>query len=80
MVGRNVAPMSDESRTPTVPVVCPECGTTTRVAVSEVAETVVGHNDARHDGTEVAHVDPTIVERIADLAAEDLGLDPRDDS
>ncbi len=64
--------MSDER--PTVPVVCPECETTTRVAVDEVAAAVEKHNESRHGGENVAGVDPDIVERIADLAAADLGL------
>lgn len=66
--------MSDDADAPTVPVVCPECGTTTRVTVSTVAAAVEKHNESVHDGADVAHVDPAIVERIADLAAEDLGL------
>jgi hypothetical protein len=63
-----------DANAPTVPVVCPECETTTRVAVSEVAEAVATHNENRHDGEGIAHVDAAIVDRIADLAAEDLGL------
>lgn len=64
--------MSDDS--PTVPVNCPVCETTTRVPVAEVADAVSKHNEHRHDGDEVAGVDPAIVDRIADLAAEELGL------
>lgn len=66
--------MSDDSQSPTVPVVCPECETTTRVPLAEVAAAVDRHNQGRHDGRSVARVDPDIVDRIADLAAEDLGL------
>jgi hypothetical protein len=66
--------MSDDADAPTVPVTCPECGTTTRVAPSAVAEAVATHNERRHDGRDVARVDPAIVDRIADLAADDLGL------
>lgn len=66
--------MNDDADVPTVPVVCPACETTTRVALSEVAEAVATHNENRHDGGEIAHVDRAIVDRIADLAAEDLGL------
>jgi len=64
--------MSDE--TPGVPVVCPECGTTTEVPVEEVEETITRHNDRLHDGRAVAEVDPAVRERVADLAAADLGL------
>jgi hypothetical protein len=64
--------MSDEPTT--VPVVCPECETTTRVAVSEVAAAVETHNENLHGGERVASVDPDIVEGITDLAAADLGL------
>ena len=63
--------MSDE---PTVPVRCPECGTETRVALDEVADAIERHNADRHDGEEVAAVAPAVRERIAELAADDLGL------
>lgn len=64
--------MSDDN--PTVPVVCPACETTTQVAVADVADAISTHNENQHGGREVAGVDPAIVERIADLAADDLGL------
>jgi hypothetical protein len=63
---------SDESVT--VPVVCPACETTNRVALSAVAETVERHNERLHDGESVAGVDPELKERIADLVAEDMDL------
>jgi hypothetical protein len=66
--------MSDDPAASTVPVVCPECETTTRVPLPEVADTVARHNDGQHEGRDVAHVDPAIVDRITDLAAADLGL------
>lgn len=65
--------MSDDEA-PRVPIVCPECGTTTDVAVEAVAETLTRHNDRLHDGRAVAEVDPAVRERVADLAAADLGL------
>lgn len=64
--------MSDD--TPTVPVVCPACETTTRVDLDDVARAVERHNESLHDGEDVAGVDPAIVEGITDLAAEELGL------
>ncbi|MFB6280963.1 MAG: hypothetical protein ABEH40_02975 [Haloferacaceae archaeon] len=64
--------MSDEA--PRVPIVCQECGTTTEVPVAEVRETLARHNDRLHDGRSVAEVDPAVRERVADLAAADLGL------
>ena len=66
--------MTGDSTNVTVPVVCPDCETTTRVAVDEVLTAVETHNDNLHDGREVAHVDPDIADQIADLAAADLGL------
>ncbi|ESS06353.1 MAG: hypothetical protein A07HB70_01068 [uncultured archaeon A07HB70] len=57
---------------PAVPVVCEACGTTTRVPLSEVANTVARHNSRLHDGADEAGVDPTLVEQIRDLAADDL--------
>jgi len=64
--------MSEE--TPTVPIVCSECGTETRIALADVADTLARHNEQRHDGETVAQVDPNITDRLADLVAEDLGL------
>lgn len=57
---------------PTVPVVCEACGTTTRVALSEVTAAVTRHNDRLHDGADEAGVDPALVEQIRSLAADDL--------
>ena len=64
--------MSDEE--PTVPIVCPECDTTSRVALEAVADTVDNHNDRHHDGEEIAGVDPALKEQLANLVVEDLGL------
>jgi hypothetical protein len=66
--------MSEDADEPTVPVDCPECETTTRVSIEEVAETVERHNDRLHDGEDVARVDPAISEQLADLVADDMGL------
>lgn len=62
---------SDE---PQVPIVCEECGTRTRVPLSEVAGAVARHNEGLHDGEAVAEVDPELAEHLADLVAEELGL------
>ncbi|GAB3326539.1 hypothetical protein EI982_09855 [Haloplanus rallus] len=59
---------------PTVPIVCPDCETTTRVPLTAVADAVASHNENVHDGEEVAAVDPAVVDRLADLVAEDMGL------
>lgn len=67
---------SDESGEPTVPIRCPECDTRTRVPLSSVGERVDRHNATRHDGEEVATVDPEIREQLADLVADDLDLLP----
>lgn len=64
--------MSDDQ--PTVPVVCPDCDTTSRVPLPDVADAVERHNDQLHDGESVAAVDPAVADRLADLVAEDLGL------
>jgi hypothetical protein len=64
--------MSDDE--PTVPVRCPECGSESRVPVSELAEAVDRHNENLHDGDEVARVDPAVRDVLADMVAEDLGL------
>lgn len=59
---------------PTVPIVCPECDTTSRIALSEVGDAVERHNERLHDGEEIASVDPAIADHLADMVAEDLGL------
>jgi hypothetical protein len=59
---------------PTVPIVCPDCDTTTRMPLPEVADAVDRHNESVHDGEEVAAIDPAIKDRLADLVAEDMGL------
>jgi hypothetical protein len=66
--------MASDEEAVTVPVVCPDCETTTRVALSAVAETVERHNERLHDGEDVASVDPALREQIADLVAEDMDL------
>lgn len=66
--------MPDNDAEPTVPIICPECDTETRIPISDLAETLERHNEGRHDGEEVAHVDPDIAEQLADLVAEDMGL------
>lgn len=68
--------MSDDSDgdTPTVPVLCPECETTTRVHLSDLAETIERHNEQQHDGEAIAEVDPDVADHIADLVATELGL------
>lgn len=59
---------------PRVPVVCPECETTSRVPLTDLAETVERHNDQLHDGEDIAEVDPDVADHIADLIATELGL------
>jgi hypothetical protein len=65
--------MSDDDQ-PRVPVICSECDTETRVALSDLADTIERHNDQQHGGDDVAGVDPEVTDRITDLVAEDLGL------
>jgi hypothetical protein len=59
---------------PTVPIVCSACDTTTRVPLPDVAEAVDRHNENVHDGEAIAEIDPAIVESLADLVVEDMGL------
>ncbi|WP_435182681.1 hypothetical protein [Halobellus sp. EA9] len=65
---------SDESDDPTVPIVCEACGTTSRVPLSELRESLDTHNEHRHDGEEIAQVDPVIADELANAVADDLGL------
>ncbi|WP_254524652.1 hypothetical protein [Natrinema caseinilyticum] len=59
---------------PRVPIVCRDCGTTSRIPLPAVADAIDRHNDQLHDGADVAEVDPDVADRIADLAAAELGL------
>ena len=59
---------------PDVPIHCPACETTTRVPLSEVGARVERHNEGLHDGEDVARVDPELVDQLADIVAEELGL------
>jgi len=65
---------SDESDDPTVPIVCEACDTTSRVPLSELRESLDSHNERRHDGEEIAQVDPVLADALADAVADDLGL------
>ena len=66
--------MSEADDEPAVPVHCPECETTTRVPLSDLADAIDRHNENLHDGADHARVDPDIADQLADLVAEDLGL------
>ncbi|WP_144901316.1 hypothetical protein [Halobellus captivus] len=59
---------------PTVPIVCEACDTTSRVPLSELRDSIDTHNDHRHDGDEIAQVDPILADALADAVADDLGL------
>ena len=65
--------MSDDDG-PEVPIHCPECETTTRVALDDLAERIDRHNESVHDGEELARVDPELAAAFQDLVVEDLGL------
>ena len=66
--------MPDSDAEPDVPVLCTECGTETRLPLSEVAATIERHNDQRHGGETIAQVDPAVADELATLVAEDLDL------
>jgi uncharacterized Zn finger protein (UPF0148 family) len=66
--------MSTSEDSPKVPIICPECETTTRISAEEVADSLERHNERLHDGEEIAHVDPDLAEQLQNLVAEDLGL------
>lgn len=67
-------PADQDDGEPAVPIHCPDCETTSRVPLADVADAIDRHNDQLHDGAEVARVDPDVADRIADLVAEELGL------
>jgi hypothetical protein len=65
---------ADSGDDPTVPIRCSACDTTTRVPLSDLAASIDRHNENRHDGEELAEVDPGVADSLADLVARDLGL------
>ncbi|MGQ4555969.1 hypothetical protein [Halobellus sp. GM3] len=67
--------MADEDADePTVPIVCEACETTSRVPLSTLRESIERHNEQRHDGEDIARVDPVLADALADAVAADLGL------
>jgi hypothetical protein len=66
--------MTEADDDPAVPVHCPECETTTRVPISDLATAIEQHNDNLHDGEDCARVDPDVADQLADIVAEELGL------
>jgi len=65
--------MADEEL-PDIPIVCETCGTRSKIPFDDVEATVERHNEQRHDGEEMAQVDPAVMELLADRVAEDIGL------
>jgi hypothetical protein len=65
---------TDDDEDPRVPILCPECDTTSRIPLADVGEAVERHNEQQHDGRDVAHVDPDVADHLADLIATELGL------
>jgi len=64
----------DRDGDPDVAVHCPECGTTSRVPLSDAAAPLERHNERLHGGADVARVDPEVADRLTDVVAEELGL------
>lgn len=65
--------MSDNDD-PQVPIHCPDCETTSRVSLSDLESRIESHNEALHDGEDVARVDPDIAEQFRNLVVEEMGL------
>lgn len=65
--------MSDDDG-PQVPIHCPDCETTSRVPLSDLESRIESHNEALHDGDDVARVDPDIAEQFRNLVVEEMGL------
>ncbi len=66
--------MTSDTDDPTVPIICDECNTESRVPLSEVATMLETHNQNQHDGEECAQVDPDLADQLQNLVAEDMGL------
>ena len=65
---------AEDDDEPGVPIVCQACETRARIPLSEVADRVERHNERLHDGEQLAQVDPDVVDHLADLVVEDMGL------
>jgi hypothetical protein len=65
-------PSDADDEAPTVPIVCSDCETTTRVPLSEVEEQLTKHNERLHDGEAVAQVDPELKRHLTDLVADEI--------
>jgi len=64
--------MSDDDHDPAVPVVRPDCDTETHIPLDDLPGKLDRHNEQRHDGEEVAQMDPDLADRLLDLAADDV--------
>jgi hypothetical protein len=69
-----MSPPDQSEDTPDVPIQCPECETTSRVPLGDLADRLETHNANVHDGEEIARVDPEVTDHLADLVATELGL------
>lgn len=65
--------MSDDDG-PQVPIHCPECETTTRVPLADLQDRIESHNEAVHDGDDVAQVDPGVAEQFQNIVLEESGI------
>lgn len=62
------------NESPKVPIVCPECETSSRIPLSDVADTLEQHNDEVHAGKEFAKVEPAVMNHVQDIIIDDLDL------
>lgn len=63
-----------EDASPSVTIECPECGTESKVPLSDAADRLDSHNERVHDGEDVARLDPVVADRLADILAEEMGI------
>jgi hypothetical protein len=63
-----------DDEVPEIPIVCSECGTRTHIPFPDVEDAVARHNENIHDGESIAQVDPDVMDQLADMVAQDLGL------
>lgn len=65
--------------TPKVTIECPDCGTESKVPLSDAADRLDSHNERVHDGEDVARLDPVVADRLADILAEEMGIFEEDE-
>lgn len=58
-----------------VPIECPECGTTTHASIGDVKQTMKRHNQKMHNGEKVARIRRSFLKDVLERFADKQGID-----